>query len=145
MSEDKLTNHGRQAAGQQEQDCSLLDQFLGSLMISLFAALAGALLFVVDYPNPETISIQEGLKQTGYAFVQYFVGLMIFCLLYFYVLNKMKGITSESVCLYAQRLWKDLLVRAEARRLGMSYQELLALLEPSEGNNGKPKSDRKDR
>ena len=145
MSDSKFTNHEKQTADTDKQDCSPLDQFLGSLMISLFAALAGALLFVVDHPNPETISIQEGLKQTGYAFVQYFVGLMIFCLLYFYVLNKMKGITSESVRLYAQRLWKDLLVRAEARRLGMSYQELLALLEPSEGNNGKPKSDRKDR
>lgn len=145
MSEDKLTNHGRQAAEKDEQDCSLLDQFLLSLMLSLFAALAGALLFVVDYPNPETISIREGAKQTGYAFVQYFVGVMLFCLFYFYALKKMKGITSESVRLYAQRLWKDLLVRAEARRLGMSYQELLALLEPSEGNNGKPKSDRKDR
>lgn len=132
MSDSKFRNHERQAADTDEKDCSLLDQFLLSLMLSLFAALAGALLFVVDYPNPETISIREGAKQTGYAFVQYFVGVMLFCLFYFYALKKMKGITFEAIILYAQRLWKDLLVRAEARRLGMSYQELLQRLQPPE-------------
>lgn len=144
MSDGKFTNHEKQTPDTDKQDCSSLDQFLGSLMISLFAALAGALLFMVDYPNPETISIQEGLKKTGYAFVQYFVGVMIFCLLYFYALKKTKGITFKSALLYAQRLWKNFLVRAEARRLRMPYQELLALLEPSQETNGKPKSDRKE-
>ncbi len=101
-------------------------------MLSLFASLAGSLLFIVDYSNPETISIQEGLKKTGYAFIQYFVGVMFFCLLYFYVLKKMEGITPGSILLYAQHLWKRFLVREEARRLGISYGELLQRLKPSE-------------
>lgn len=144
MNDKKFAENKPRAGGDGEEDCSFLDQFLLSLMLSLFAALSGALLFAVDYPNPETISIQEGLKKTGYAFIQYFVGVMLFCSLYFYALRKMKGITSESVRLYAQVLWKDLLVRAEARRLGMSYQELLALMEPSGEHNGKRKSDHKE-
>lgn len=118
MSANKFARHEQQQRGDaDEQDCSRLDQFLLSLMLSLFAALAGALLFAVDYPNPETISIQEGLKKTGYAFIQYFVGVMLFCFLYFYALKKAKGITFKSALLYAQRLWKNFLVRAEARRL----------------------------